>query len=52
MTKSFSYYAGLILTIMGLIGIISEKGPLLSRYSVLVLGVVLLLAAYIRRPRK
>lgn len=51
MKMSFFHIAGLILTIMGLIGIISENGPPWSRYSVLGLGVALLLAAYIKRPR-
>jgi len=52
MKTSFFYYAGLILAIMGLIGIISENGPVWSRYVVLGLGVVLLLIGYLTQSRK
>ena len=51
MRMSFFYYAGLILTIMGLIGIISETAPVWSRYFVFGLGIVILLIAYIKRRR-
>ena len=49
---SFFYYAGLILTIMGLIGVISETGEVWSRYLVLSLGLIFLLIGYFKRPRK
>lgn len=52
MRVSFVYFAGLILTIMGLIGLISETGTAWSRYIVLGLGLSLLLLAYLRRSRK
>ncbi len=52
MRMSFFYYAGLILTIMGLIGVISETGEVWSRYLVLSLGLIFLLIGYFKRPRK
>jgi len=48
MKKSFAYTAGSVLVVMGLIGIVSESGPVWSRYLVFGLGVVLLLIAYIK----
>jgi len=51
MKRSFLYSAGLILIIMGLIGIISENGPVWSRYFLFGLGLVLLLVAYIKQTR-
>ena len=51
MTKSYLYYAGLILTILGLIGTISEAGPVWARYFIFGLGLVILLVSYIKRPR-
>ena len=52
MKTSFFYYAGLILAIMGLIGIISESGPVWSRYFILGLGVALLLTGYLKQRPK
>jgi len=52
MKMSFFYTAGLIFTIMGLIGMISETGLAGSRYLIFGLGVLLLLIGYIKRPRK
>jgi hypothetical protein len=49
MKNSFFYYTGLILTISGLIGVISENGPVWSRYFVTGLGIMLLAIAYFRR---
>ena len=49
---SFFYYAGLILTIMGLIGVVSATGQVWTRYLVFGLGLVFLLLAYINRTRK
>jgi hypothetical protein len=49
MTKSILFYSGLILTIMGLIGLISGTGPEFARYVVMILGLALLLLSYVKR---
>jgi hypothetical protein len=51
MTRSYLYYAGLILTILGLIGTISEAGPVWTRYFIFGLGLAILLVSYIIRRR-
>lgn len=52
MSRRFYYLAGLILTITGLIGIISALGLLFLRYLVLALGLVLLYVAVVKSRRK
>jgi hypothetical protein len=43
MNKEYLRYAGYVLLILGLIGIISQTAPVWSRYTVLVLGIVIYL---------
>jgi hypothetical protein len=49
MNKEPLRYGGYILIILGLIGIISQTAPVWSRYTVLVLGIILF---FITIPRQ
>jgi hypothetical protein len=51
MKKPLVYYAGLILTIIGLIGIISQSGIAWTRYLVFGSGIALLIIAFLGRRR-
>jgi len=42
-------YGGFILLILGLIGIISQTAPVWSRYTVLALGVIIIVATIPKR---
>jgi len=48
MKKEFIPYAGFVFMIMGLIGIISGTGPVWARYTLLSLGILILLLTYLK----
>jgi len=49
MKKEYFRYMGLIFLIMGLIGIISETGPVWARYILLSSGILILLFTFLKR---
>ena len=52
MNRNGLQYAGYILLILGLIGMISGVAPAWSRYTVLILGMIIVLITASRKPGK
>lgn len=50
MTKKIIYYLGLVLTTLGMIGLISEIEPLWATYSITGLGITILFSYISRQP--
>jgi len=51
MNKKSIQYAALVFMIMGLIGIISETGPVWARFTLLSLGILLFVMTFLKNQK-
>ncbi|MEP6595333.1 MAG: hypothetical protein ABJA71_05270 [Ginsengibacter sp.] len=49
--KKYIQYAALVFMIMGLIGIISETGPVWARFTLLSLGILIFAITFSTKPK-